>query len=492
FPKKASSFNMKKNKFKKKGREASYGGTVLQRKPARYFTADLSEDAEGISHSKNKGKFPNGKMNKNSKMKGGGLQSGKKSRGKAVKGTCIEHQMLGGSDDEMYASDGDIVDVSDMIEDVKKDEEEEECATVSMANTLNTWRHTVEESDIKQENVGVTSISKKRPSKNKKLNPKQNFADSDGGEEKVVEWSTGRGSSRLAQSDSSGDEEKPEQEDSESDFEEELHKYDESSSHHVDNVSIPSEMGEKDDEEEEQEEVAAFRAEMADLPLAKVREIKEKLGLKLFNKAYFGTEANDDTKEQLKKRAKDEEKEERRGQHRPKEISSKKPVSVFRPLYQDMKGKKRRDPRFDSRAGMFKERCFEDNYSFLNDLRRQEREELVKQAADCDEQGDTEMAEKIREAIRRMDNRERTKAERKLKEETFKELRQENIERMMRGERPVFKTKAKVRLMQMEKKFAQLKRDNKLDNYMKRKAKKEARKEAKRKPDFEHKYGYQE
>ncbi|VDO60677.1 unnamed protein product [Haemonchus placei] len=274
-----------------------------------------------------------------------------------------------------------------------------------------------------------------------------------------------------------------EQEDSESDFAEELHKRDQNPSHHADNVSVPPEMGEKNDEEEEREELSflLFYSEMADLPLAKVREIKEKLGLKLFNKAYFGTEANDDTKEQLKKKAKDEEKEE----HRPKEISSKKPVSVFRPLYQDMKRKKR-DPRFDSRAGMFKERCFEDNYSFLNDLRRQEREVT----AECDEQGDTEMSKS--KAIRRMDNRERTKAERKLKEETFKELRQENIERMMRGERPVFKTKAKVRLMQMEKKFAQLKKDNKLDNYMKRKAKKEARKEAKRKPDFEHKYGYQE
>ncbi|KAK6009928.1 hypothetical protein OSTOST_25113 [Ostertagia ostertagi] len=102
------------------------------------------------------------------------------------------------------------------------------------------------------------------------------------------------------------------------------------------------------------------------------------------------------------------------------------------------------------------------------------------------------MAKKIREAIRRMDDRERTKAERKLKEETYKELRQENIERMMRGERPVFKTKAKVRLMQMEKKFDQLKKNNKLDDYMKRKAKKEARKDVKRKPVFEQKYGYQE
>ncbi|KAE9417765.1 hypothetical protein Angca_001294, partial [Angiostrongylus cantonensis] len=74
--------------------------------------------------------------------------------------------------------------------------------------------------------------------------------------------------------------------------------------------------------------------ELADLPLGKVREVKERLGLKLFNKAYFGIH-------------KCEEKEEiyehvmytafqHLGQHRPKEITSKKPVSIFRPVYQNM------------------------------------------------------------------------------------------------------------------------------------------------------------
>ncbi|VDL62603.1 unnamed protein product [Nippostrongylus brasiliensis] len=181
---------------------------------------------------------------------------------------------------------------------------------------------------------------------------------------------------------------------------------------------------------------------MADLPLGKVRELKEKLGLKLFNKAYFGTRG-EDQKAQLMTKEAVEKKEEYRGQHRPKEISSKKPVSVFRPIYQDKKGKKTLDNTLESQA------------------------------------------------IRRIDDREKAKAERKLKQQTYHELRQENIDRMMRGERPVFKTKAKVKMMQLEKKFNQLKKDNKLENYMKRKAKKEARKEAKKKPSFERQYGYQ-
>ncbi|KAJ1374441.1 hypothetical protein KIN20_037129 [Parelaphostrongylus tenuis] len=152
--------------------------------------------------------------------------------------------------------------------------------------------------------------------------------------------------------------------------------------------------------------------------------------------------------------------------------------------------KKKRDPRFDSRAGLYKERCFEDNYSFLNDLRKNEREVLVKEAGEHEESGDLETAAKIREVIRRMDNREKTKADRKLKQKTYQELRQENIDRMMRGERPVFKTKAKVKMMNVEKKFDQLKKEGRLDKYMKRKAKKEARKEAVKELPFEEKYGY--
>lgn len=49
---------------------------------------------------------------------------------------------------------------------------------------------------------------------------------------------------------------------------------------------------------------------MADLPLGKVREMKEKLGLKLFNKAYFGTKADDKDKERQKRQAVEEKKQE--------------------------------------------------------------------------------------------------------------------------------------------------------------------------------------
>lgn len=38
-----------------------------------------------------------------------------------MKGTSIEHKMLGGSEDEMYPSDDDVVDVTDMLGDDKEE-----------------------------------------------------------------------------------------------------------------------------------------------------------------------------------------------------------------------------------------------------------------------------------------------------------------------------------------------------------------------------------
>ncbi|PIO68644.1 hypothetical protein TELCIR_09558 [Teladorsagia circumcincta] len=128
-------------------REASYGGKVLQRKPARYFTvrlralfisfillhlnADLTEVGGGPARDKSKLNVAYGmKKAKNGKVKNGSLKKVKKPHGEAVKGTCIEHKMLGGSEDEM--SSRRLHDMSTQPEtgdaDNVEEEEEEEVA----------------------------------------------------------------------------------------------------------------------------------------------------------------------------------------------------------------------------------------------------------------------------------------------------------------------------------------------------------------------------
>ncbi|KAK6047865.1 hypothetical protein COOONC_14631 [Cooperia oncophora] len=132
-------------------------------KTSSYYTADLREDREVPVRGEGKTKVANGlKKSKNSKVKNGGVKKVKKQRGEAVKGTCIEHKMLGGSDDEMY--DSDLVDVSDMTEDVKEEEEDDDI-TVPMANASDTRQLAVAVNDIKHEDYDLAGIPKKRSKK---------------------------------------------------------------------------------------------------------------------------------------------------------------------------------------------------------------------------------------------------------------------------------------------------------------------------------------
>ncbi|KHJ86792.1 hypothetical protein OESDEN_13448 [Oesophagostomum dentatum] len=513
FPKKAGSFSSKKDMYKKKALEGSIGGSAPRRKAKHHSKLANSSAVDAILSNKNKRKVADGmKVLKNGKPPKVDVKRKKKvKRNEPVKGTSIDHKMLGGSEDEMYTSEDEAMDVTDMLEDeveeamvpitnsknirslngkrsspkkanLPQEEEEEEIVEFSTGRGSSRLQFS---DDSDEERQAVPNKTKKKLSK-RSIYHKNTEEEPD--DEEEVEWPTSRGRPKIQSSDVS--EQKPgtsneggnfgDDDDSESESEHATERNNgnarERKCKTAENEIMSDVLGDKLDDELEDEEEAA---------------VADKLGLKLFNKAYFGTAEKDKKTSEAKKKIKEAKKEEYRGQHRPKEISSKKPVSTFRPVYDTNIGKKKRDPRFDNRTGQFKERCFDDNYRFLEDLRKQEREELSKEATECDERGDAETAEKIREVIRRMDNREKTKAERKMKEETLRELRQENIDRMMRGERPVFRTKAQVKMMNLEKKFKQLKKDNKLDKYMKRKAKKEAHKEAKKKPAFEQMYGYQ-
>ena len=59
--------------------------------------------------------------------------------------------------------------------------------------------------------------------------------------------------------------------------------------------------------------------------------------------------------------------------NRPQEISSKKPVPVFRNVFQ-VKKREIIDPRFSSAFGEYKPDLFRKSYSFVNDMRLREKE----------------------------------------------------------------------------------------------------------------------
>ena len=65
---------------------------------------------------------------------------------------------------------------------------------------------------------------------------------------------------------------------------------------------------------------------------------------------------------------------------RPREISSKKPVSRFREVVPiEKKQDESCDPRFDDRAGKFNDDLFKKSYSFIEEMKKNEKQLILKE-----------------------------------------------------------------------------------------------------------------
>ena len=67
----------------------------------------------------------------------------------------------------------------------------------------------------------------------------------------------------------------------------------------------------------------------------------------------------------------------RLNKNRPQELSSKKPISTFRNIFQSKK-KEFIDPRFSSAFGEYKPELFRKSYGFINDIRLREKDVIFK------------------------------------------------------------------------------------------------------------------
>uniref|UniRef100_A0A0N5AAR8 rRNA biogenesis protein RRP36 n=1 Tax=Syphacia muris TaxID=451379 RepID=A0A0N5AAR8_9BILA len=217
----------------------------------------------------------------------------------------------------------------------------------------------------------------------------------------------------------------------------------------------------------DEKSLAEFRQELATLPMKEVQKLKENLGLSLFNKTFFNSETVAKKRKTLSRTFP-----KRENPKRPREVSSKKPVSKFRNICEGPK-KVRYDPRFDSRCGDFNQHIYETNFGFLDELRENEKKILKTELEEVKEI-DPLKAEKIKETLKRMRDRERTKEELQRRKMVISELRHENNERLRQGMKPIFKTRvlfyiaAEVRKKILERKFNDLKRSNKLSKYLKK------------------------
>ena len=84
--------------------------------------------------------------------------------------------------------------------------------------------------------------------------------------------------------------------------------------------------------------------------------------------------------------------------NRPQEVSSKKPTTLFRPVFHTQKVE-RIDPRFSNAFGEYKPEFFSKSYGFINNMRENEVKTLEEQLKT---ETDSEEREKIKIVLQRL------------------------------------------------------------------------------------------
>ncbi|KAK4824828.1 hypothetical protein QYF61_020201, partial [Mycteria americana] len=162
----------------------------------------------------------------------------------------------------------------------------------------------------------------------------------------------------------------------------------------------------------------------------------------------------------------------------PLEMSAKKPVPFLRQVVSVTK-KVHRDPRFDDLSGEYKPEIFMKTYSFLDSIKKQEKEMIQKQLKKC---RNMEQKEKLQQLLNRMTQQEQAqKKQQKLRERELS-LKRQQRELAKQGKKPFFLKKSEKRKLELAEKYAELKRSGKLESFLNKKRKRNAIKDKRRLP----------
>lgn len=135
-----------------------------------------------------------------------------------------------------------------------------------------------------------------------------------------------------------------------------------------------------------------IRDKLGTLSFEELLKMKEKMGSKLYNQMLFG---NKNVKQAIKLK--------RANKNRPQELSSKIKPKFLQKTISTSKSKMKtvqyRDPRFDVLCGEFDKHKFNDDYKFIYDIQKQEKQ-ILEQEEKVEK--DIEKKKKLKSAIQRL------------------------------------------------------------------------------------------
>ncbi|KAH3850729.1 ribosomal RNA processing protein 36 homolog [Dreissena polymorpha] len=239
----------------------------------------------------------------------------------------------------------------------------------------------------------------------------------------------------------------------------------ETTSDHSD-ISDDGKIGEES-EPQEHDEMTKLKNELSSIPLEDLMKIKDKLGLKTFNKIMHGEKF--EQKNRVFRRE---------NKNRPMEVSSKKRVGLLR-HHHAPKEKIRRDPRFDDLSGEFKEDHFSRNFSFLEEVKAKEKL-LIKKKLKKTKNEEKKM--ELTKLYKKMTQREQTEEKQRKRMELEHTWKAKEKQLVKEGKAPYFLKKSDKKKLELAEKYKELQKSGKVDQYLMKKRKKNAQKMKKKLP----------
>ncbi|KAG0129815.1 rRNA biogenesis protein RRP36 [Tuber indicum] len=177
------------------------------------------------------------------------------------------------------------------------------------------------------------------------------------------------------------------------------------------------------------------------------------------------------TREELKRSSK----------HAPQEISSKRAVTRRREAVAPIipAAQAARDPRFDTAVkGVYDEKVFRKNYSFLDDYREDEMKALKQEIF---KSKDEQKREQLKKELLSMESRRKTEKNKEQGEKVVREHRKRERELIKQGKKPFYLKKAEQKKLLLAEKYSKL-NEKQLEKVLEKKRKRKSQKERKSMP----------
>ncbi|XP_001627681.2 ribosomal RNA processing protein 36 homolog isoform X1 [Nematostella vectensis] len=219
-------------------------------------------------------------------------------------------------------------------------------------------------------------------------------------------------------------------------------------------------------------EVEHLKDELSQIPFCELQDLKDKIGSKKYNLAIHGimeerTQGIPDLETKKKKN---------KG---PQELSSKQRVPKLRKVVQ-VKKKMGRDPRFDDLSGKFNEDLFRKSYSFVNDIRVEEKKSVEKELKKTK---NAEKRKNLHDLLKVMNQQERSRKSAEAKRESKKKIKETERELVQKGKKPFYLRKSELKKLELAEKYKELKSKGKLQKYLTKRRKKTASKDRRHVPE---------